>query len=378
MTTDEQSQASIRSQLAGGRELLVIKVGSSLLIDQQGRLREHWIDTLTGRLVARGGPVVVVSSGAIALGRDALGLSGRPRILAQAQAAAAVGQIHLARCWAEAFTRHGGRAAQVLLSLWDLEHRPRYLNARATMEMLLEKGIVPVINENDTVATEEIRFGDNDGLAARVAQLLGARLLLLLSDVDGLYTADPLTDSGARHIARVDEINEEIEALAGPTRSDGVGTGGMASKLAAARIATEAGAHVVLGSGLTDDPMGELSGDAPATVFIARSRPMAARKQWLKSLQQPAGSLELDAGALAALKNGSSLLAVGVQAVHGDFSRGDLVELVGPNGPCGQGLSGYRSEQARRIVGLNSNRIAEVLDEAGRGPMVHRDDLVLF
>ncbi len=378
MTTDEQSQASIRSQLAGGRELLVIKVGSSLLIDQQGRLRERWIDTLTGRLVARGGPVVVVSSGAIALGRDALGLSGRPRILAQAQAAAAVGQIHLARCWAEAFTRHGGRAAQVLLSLWDLEHRPRYLNARATMEMLLEKGIVPVINENDTVATEEIRFGDNDGLAARVAQLLGARLLLLLSDVDGLYTADPLTDSGARHIARVDEINEEIEALAGPTRSDGVGTGGMASKLAAARIATEAGAHVVLGSGLTDDPMGELSGDAPATVFIARSRPMAARKQWLKSLQQPAGSLELDAGALAALKNGSSLLAVGVQAVHGDFSRGDLVELVGPNGPCGQGLSGYRSEQARRIVGLNSNRIAEVLDEAGRGPMVHRDDLVLF
>jgi len=358
--------------------LLVVKVGSSLLIDQQGALREDWIDTLTGRLVARRGPSVVVSSGAIALGRDALGLAGRPRILAQAQAAAAVGQIHLARCWAAAFTRHGGRAAQILLSLWDLEHRPRYLNARATMEMLLDHGIVPVVNENDTVATEEIRFGDNDGLAARVAQLLGARLLLLLSDVEGLYTADPLTDSGARHIARVDEINEEIEALAAPPRSDGVGTGGMASKLKAARIATEAGAHVLLGSGLTDDPMGELSGGAPATLFVARSRPMAARKQWLKSLQQPAGKLELDAGALAALQAGSSLLAVGVQAVHGDFARGDLVELVGPHGPCGQGLSGYRSEQARRIAGLSSDRIAEVLEEAGRGPMVHRDDLVLF
>ena len=378
MTNEEASHASIRSRLADGRDLLVVKVGSSLLNDCQGRLREGWIDTLVERLVARGGPTVVVSSGAVALGREAIGLAGRPRVLAQAQAAAAVGQIHLARSWAEAFARHGGTAAQVLLTLGDLEHRPRYLNARATLEMLLERAVVPIVNENDTVATEEIRFGDNDGLAARVAQLLGARLLLLLSDVDGLYTADPQTHADARRIDRVESIGKDIEALAGAPRSDGVGTGGMISKLRAARIATEAGTHVVLASGLADDPVGDLLAEAPATLFLARSRPMAARKQWLRTLQQPAGRLDIDAGALAALQSGSSLLAVGVQAVHGEFGRGDLVTLVGPDGPCGQGLCGYRSEQARCIVGLSSDRIAEVLDEAGRGPMVHRDDLVLF
>ncbi|QOC21343.1 glutamate 5-kinase [Wenzhouxiangella sp. AB-CW3] len=378
MSGERSPASAMRAQLQSGRELLVVKVGSSLLIDRRGRLRKSWIYTLVSRLVARGGPAIVVSSGAIALGREALGLAGRPRILAQAQAAAAVGQIHLARSWAEAFARHGGTAAQVLLTLGDLEHRPRYLNARATLEMLLERGIVPIVNENDTVATEEIRFGDNDGLAARVAQLLGARLLLLLSDVDGLYTADPTTSPDARRIDRVESINEDIEALAGAPRSDGVGTGGMISKLRAARIATEAGAHVLLASGLPDDPLGGLIEEAPATLLVAGSRPKAARKQWLRTLQQPAGRLDIDAGALAALQSGSSLLAVGVQAVHGEFGRGDLVTLVGPDGPCGQGLCGYRSEQARCIVGLSSDRIAEVLDEAGRGPLVHRDDLVLF
>ena len=374
----DATESAIRSGLLEGRDLLVVKVGSSLLIDDAGQQRIDWIEKLVGRLVARGGPVVVVSSGAIALGRDALGLSGRPRLLAQAQAAAAVGQIHLARTWAEAFAHHGGKAAQVLLSVGDLEDRPRYLNARATMEMLLQYGIVPVVNENDTVATEEIRFGDNDCLAARVAQALGASTLLLLSDVDGLYTSDPLTDPDARHIGRVESIDSEVEALAGQPRFDGVGTGGMASKLRAARIATEAGIHVLLGSGLSEDPFNDLAEGMPATLFRARSRPMAARKQWLKSLQQPTGELAIDAGALAALQSGSSLLAVGVQAVRGEFQRGDLVRLVGPQGPCGQGLCAYRSEQADKIVGLSSDQIADILEEAGRGPMIHRDDLVLY
>lgn len=378
MNRSVTAESALRARLVQGDDLLVVKVGSSLLMDSAGRQRTDWIDRLVARLVKRGGPVVVVSSGAIALGRDALGLSGRPRILAEAQAAAAVGQIHLARTWAEAFVRHGGKAAQVLLSVGDLEDRPRYLNARATLDMLLERGIVPVVNENDTVATEEIRFGDNDRLAARVAQALGAGLLLLLSDVDGLYTADPLTEPDARHIGQVTSIDREIEALAGKPRFDGVGTGGMISKIRAARIATEAGVPVLLGSGLADDPLADLARGAPATVFRAVSRPMAARKRWLKSLQQPAGELEIDAGALAALRSGSSLLAVGVRAVRGEFQRGDLVRLVGPHGPCGQGLCAYRSEQARRIIGLNTGQIAEALEGAGRGPMIHRDDLVLF
>ena len=378
VNTNQDQDATIRALLGNGNELLVVKVGSSLLIDRHGQLRKQWMDNLVNRLVTRAGPVVVVSSGAIALGRSAIGLEGRPRLLAQAQAAAAVGQIHLARAWAEEFSRHGGTAAQVLLSLGDLEQRPRYLNARATMETLLECGIVPVVNENDTVATEEIRFGDNDRLAARVAQLLGASSLLLLSDVDGLYTADPISDPTASHIERVDAITPDIEALAGAPRPDGVGTGGMQSKLQAARIATEAGVDVCLASGLAEDPLGELMTGARATLFKARSRPMAARKQWLKALQQPAGELEIDSGALAALKTGASLLAVGVREVRGDFQRGDLIRLIGPDGPCGQGLCGYPAEQARRITGLNSGEIAERLGEAGRGPVIHRDDLVLF
>ncbi len=372
------SQVSDRSQLIEGRDLLVVKVGSSLLIDDDGRLRTGWMERLAQRLLNRSGPAVIVSSGAIALGRKAIGLEERPRLLAQAQAAAAVGQIHLARAWSEAFARHGGIAAQVLLSLGDLEARRRYLNARATLETLIEHGIVPVVNENDTVATEEIRFGDNDRLAARVAQLLGAHGLLLLSDVDGLYNADPVRNPDAHRISVVDTITADIEALAGQPRFDGVGTGGMISKLKAARIATEAGTTVMLGSGLGEDPLGELIHGATATIFKARSNPVAARKQWLKSLQHPAGELDIDSGAMKALASGSSLLAVGVRAVRGQFQRGDLVRLVGPNGPCGQGLCGYPAEQARQITGLNSQQIAEVLGEAGRGPVVHRDDLVLF
>ncbi len=361
-----------------GSGLLVVKIGSSLLVDSRGQLRRRWMDTLCRRLAERAGEVVVVSSGAIAMGRRALGLARRPRSLAEAQAAAAVGQIHLAGAWSEVWAQQDRTAAQVLLTLGDLEQRPRYLNARATLEMLIARRIVPVVNENDTVATEEIRFGDNDRLAARVAQLLGAQQLLLLSDVDGLYTADPALDPAARRIGRVDSLTPEIEALAGGTGPAGLGTGGMASKLAAVRIAVEAGVGVILASGHEDDPIGAVQAGGPSTWFPAATRPLAARKRWLRGLQHPCGELVLDGGALQAVRSGGSLLAVGVRAVRGCFRRGDLVGLTGPHGACGQGLSAYDSDDAGRIAGLDSARIAEVLDQAGRGPMVHRDDLVLF
>lgn len=364
-------------RLQGGG-LLVVKVGSSLLIDERGKLRRAWMESMVARLARRSGPVVVVSSGAIALGRGALGLDGRPRLLAQAQAAAAVGQIHLAAAWSECWHAESRVAAQVLLTLGDLEQRRRYLNARATLETLIERGIVPVVNENDTVATEEIRFGDNDRLAARVAQLLGADLLLLLSDVDGLYTADPASDASARHIAEVETITPDIEALAGGTGGRGVGTGGMTSKLQAARIATEAGIPVMLASGLGDDPLGDLESGANATQFLAHGQPMASRKQWLRGLQKPAGRLQLDAGAVDALRSGASLLAVGVVAVRGEFERGDLVSLESETGVVGQGLCAYSAANVRLIAGRNSEQVARALDNASRGPVVHRNDLVLF
>jgi glutamate 5-kinase len=360
------------------RSLVVVKIGSSLLIDGNGQARRPWMQALAAQLSVIDCPVVIVSSGAIALGRGALGLSGRPRHLAEAQAAAAIGQIGLARAWSETWAEYDRRAAQVLLTLGDLQQRPRYLNARATLETLLDNRIVPIVNENDTVATEEIRFGDNDRLAARVAQLLGADVLLLLSDVDGLYTADPAANPGARRLDRVDRIDADIEALAGSADRHGLGTGGMASKLAAARIATDAGIPVLLSSGHHANPIKRLLDGGPATLFSARTRPMAARKQWLRGLQHPAGRLHLDPGALSALRDGSSLLAVGVTVVEGEFNRGDLVDIAGPDGLSGQGLSSYGAEEARRIVGLKTDQIAEVLAEAGRGPMIHRDDLVLF
>lgn len=371
-----ESSAGNKGLDPGG--LLVVKIGSSLLVDRDGCLRREWMARLCRRLALHLGGVVLVSSGAIALGRGALGLPGRPRSLAEAQAAAAIGQIHLAQAWAQAWAEQGRTAAQILLTLGDLEQRPRYLNARATLETLIERGIVPVINENDTVATEEIRFGDNDRLAARVAQLIAARQLLLLSDVDGLYTADPATDSQARHIDRVERITPAIRALAGQTRPTGLGTGGMASKLAAAEIAMEAGIGVLLASGQGDDPIGDLQAGANRTEFLPSARPKAARKQWLRGLQNPVGELQVDQGAVQAVRRGSSLLAVGVVAVSGQFSRGDLVRLVGPDGSCGQGLCAYGSSDAERIAGLDSERMGEVLNQASRGPMVHRDDLVVF
>lgn len=376
--TDPVDASASAASLLAASPLSVVKIGSSLLVGRDGRLRRGWMPRLAGRLNQLPGAVVLVSSGAIAMGRGAIGLERRPRSLAEAQAAAAVGQIHLAGAWTQAWAKQKRSAAQILLTLGDLEQRPRYLNARATLEMLIERAVVPVVNENDTVATEEIRFGDNDRLAARVAQLVGARLLVLLSDVDGLYSADPAVDPEARHIPLVDRLTPEIQALAGAAGAAGLGTGGMRSKLDAARIATDAGAEVVLTSGLAQDPIGDLLDGGPATVFRAGIKPLAARKRWLRGLQEPRGELRLDAGAVAAVKGGASLLAVGVREVRGAFGRGDLVRLVGPDGVCGQGLCAYESNEAGRITGLASERIADVLAEAGRGPMVHRDDLVLF
>ncbi|MEN1727358.1 MAG: glutamate 5-kinase [Pseudomonadota bacterium] len=356
---------------------LVVKIGSSLLINDDGRPREHWMANLTQRLSSREGPIVLVSSGAIALGRSALDLESRPSLLAQAQAAAAVGQIHLAEAWSRAWQAQDRVAAQILLTLGDLEQRRRYLNARATLETLLERGIVPVVNENDTVATEEIRFGDNDRLAARVAQLLGAEGLILLSDVNGLYDRDPGHHYDAQHIPLVDMITPEIEAMAGASASTDVGTGGMVSKLAAARIATAGGVPVWLASGLSDDPIQALIDGGRHTEFAASVRPLAQRKQWLSGLQQVAGTLLIDSGAAKALHSGASLLAVGLNGVFGEFERGDVVLIEDERGVIGKGLSAYSAEDASRIAGCKSKEIEQRLGGVSRGAVIHRDDIVL-
>jgi len=367
-----------RRCLVDGSGPLVVKIGSSILIGEDGAARVEFMHRLAGALASRPGPVVVVSSGAIALGRMTLGMQARPTSLAEAQATAAVGQIQLAQCWAQSWAAHRRIAAQVLLTLGDLEDRARYLNARDTIETLLARNVVPVINENDTVATGEIRFGDNDRLAARVAQLVGAEMLLLLSDVDGLYDADPETSPGAKLIPTVEVIDADIERLAGSAGSTGFGTGGMVSKLAAARIATAAGCPVLLTSGLGDsNPIQRYLECGRGTVFQAVSQPAVRRKQWLRSLQQHEGVLQLDAGACRALEQGASLLAIGITGVEGRFQRGALVALIGPEGPIGQGLSGYDSKDLDRIKGIRSDRFPSILGYSGRGAAIHRDDLVL-
>lgn len=365
--------------LLHGHGPLVIKIGSSILIDGAGGPRRAWMDSLVAVLARRPGPIVIVSSGAIGLGRRGIGLSGRPATLAEAQAAAAIGQIELARTWAEVGSKHGLTAAQVLLTLEDLENRGRYLNARNTFEILLERGMVPIVNENDTVATSEIRFGDNDRLAARTAQLVGAELLVLLSDVDGLYDADPSSNPRAERIAEVEAIDASIENLAGAASSTGFGTGGMVSKIAAARIATRAGCPVLLCSGLgDDDPFEPVNNGTAGTWFHAVDRPLMQRKQWLRGLQLHDGAVMIDAGAADALQQGASLLARGVMGVSGHFGRGAPIRIQGPDGPIGQGLSGYSAEEIESIRGKHSDDIEDILGHAGRGAVVHRDDLVLY
>ncbi|MEX2499006.1 MAG: glutamate 5-kinase [Wenzhouxiangellaceae bacterium] len=371
--------AALRDFLLQGTAPLVVKIGSSLLIGGDGHPRREWMSGLARQLASRPGPVVIVSSGAIALGRSALGIAGRPSSLAEAQAAAAVGQIRLARTWADVWAESARDAAQLLLTLDDLEDRGRFLNARNTIEMLLERGVVPVVNENDTVATGEIRFGDNDRLGARVSLLAGAGLFLLLSDVDGLFDADPGKVPGAKLISDVPVIDAGIEALAGAAGATGFGTGGMVSKLAAARIATSGGCPVLLANGSGDsEPIARFCETGTGTCFHAAEKPLVRRKQWLRSLQQSAGTLHLDDGAAAALGRGASLLASGIRRVDGDFRRGDLVELRAKSGAIGQGLCGYDALEAARILGRQSSEFDTLLGYAGRGPMVHRDDLVLF
>jgi glutamate 5-kinase len=359
---------------------VVVKIGSALLVDDAtGRIRRTWLEALAddvARCRARGQQVVIVSSGAIAAGREHLGLVGRPLRLEEKQAAAATGQIRLAHAYQEALARHDVTVAQILLSLGDTEARRRHLNARATILTLLGLGAVPVINENDTVATNEIRFGDNDRLGARVAQMISADTLVLLSDIDGLYTADPRRDDGARHIAEVTQMTSEIEAMAGAA-PPGYSSGGMVTKLAAARIAMDAGCRMAIARGTGLHPLAALDDGAPATWFVPSAEPLTARKRWIAGALAPVGTLAIDAGAAAALARGKSLLPAGVRAVEGDFGRGDPVAVVDLDGrPVAKGLSAYSAADARRIAGHRTEEIEDLLGWRGRTAMIHRDDLV--
>ncbi len=360
---------------------VVIKVGSALLVDgSSGRLNHAWLATLAediGFLRARGQEVVLVSSGAIALGRRALKLpSGRLK-LDESQAAAAVGQINLAHAWKEVLEPHGSPVAQILLTFGDTEQRRRYLNARNTVGTLLRLGSVPVINENDTVATAEIRYGDNDRLAARVAQMISADCLVLLSDIDGLYTADPTRDATAQFIPEVRAITPDIERMAGGASSD-VGSGGMATKIAAAKIAIGAGCHMSVSLGRDAHPVRRLEEGARCTWFYPSANPITVRKQWIAGSLQPAGEVVLDAGAVAALRGGASLLPAGVRKVSGRFDRGDALIVRGPDGAeVARGLSAYSSSDAERIRGRKSAEIEVLLGFRGRDELIHRDDLVI-
>jgi len=360
---------------------LVVKVGSALLIGDDGHVHRGWLKGLAqdiAKLNADGHEVLIVSSGAIAIGSTVLGLNKRRARLEDLQAAAAAGQVQLVHAYQEALGAHGIVAAQVLLTPGDTENRRRFLNARGTLGKLVEHSVIPIINENDTVATDEIRYGDNDRLAARVAQLVMADALILLSDIDGLYTADPGKDSNAKHIAEVRSITDEIQSMAGVTRSD-IGSGGMATKVQAARIATHAGCSTVITSGAIDRPLEALAAGGKCTVFRAEGSPAAARKQWLAGVLEVRGELRLDDGAATALNNGNSLLPVGVVEVVGNFRRGDVVTIVDASGnEIGRGLAEYSDDEARRLVGCQSEHIEEQLGYRGRSVMVHRDELVLF
>jgi glutamate 5-kinase len=321
--------------------------------------------------------VLIVSSGAIAVGRHHLGLTGRNLKLEEKQAAAATGQIRLAHAYQEALATHGITVAQILLTPEDTEERRRHLNARATLEQLLALGALPVINENDTVATAEIRFGDNDRLAARVAQMISADTLVLLSDIDGLYTSDPRRDPAARHIPEVRELTPEIEAMAGAAPA-GFSSGGMVTKLAAARIAMGAGCRLVIARGDTLAPLAAIEQGATATWFIPSAEPRTARKRWIAGALNPMGALIVDDGAAAALRRGTSLLPAGVVAIEGRFERGDAVRVLTRSGrEVARGLSAYSSADARGIAGHKSGEIEAILGYRGRDEMIHRDDLVV-
>lgn len=365
---------------------LVVKIGSALLVDGETRqIRRAWLDALADDVAAcrrRGQEVVIVTSGAVACGREHLGLVGRALKLEEKQAAAATGQIRLAHAYQETLARHDVTVAQVLVTLEDTEERRRHLNARNTIDTLLKLGAVPVINENDTVATAEIRFGDNDRLAARVAQMVSADTLVLLSDIDGLYTADPRKDPDARHIPTVRELTPEIEGMAGEP-PPGYSSGGMVTKIAAARVALSAGCRMVIAKGKRMNPLAALErrpedGGALCTWFLPSAEPTSARKAWIAGHVNATGVLVVDDGAMRALSHGASLLPAGVTAVQGDFDRGDVVIVRTQEGrEVARGLVAYSADDARKILRHKSTEIPEILGYQGRDEMIHRDDLVV-
>jgi glutamate 5-kinase len=360
---------------------IVVKVGSSLLVDSSASgLKREWLASLASDIAGLHKDkcdVLVVSSGAIALGRAVLKLPAGALKLEDSQAAAAVGQIALARAWSEALGGHGLTAGQVLVTLGDTEERRRYLNARSTIAKLLEWKSVPVINENDTVATTEIRYGDNDRLAARVATMVSAELLVLLSDVDGLYDRPPEAGSGARLVPVVTRITPEIEAMAGASGSE-FARGGMLTKIEAGKIATTAGTHMVIASGRVQHPLRTIGDGASCTWFLTPANPVTARKKWIAGSLEPRGALVIDAGAVKALRGGKSLLPAGVIKVEGGFGRGDAVVVRGPDGhEVGRGLVAYDAEDAEKIKGRSSGDVLLILGYTGRTEMIHRDDLVL-
>lgn len=359
---------------------IVIKIGSALLVDRStGTLRADWLASLAqdvAWLKGQGIDVVLVSSGSIALGRGVLGLGLGDLALEQSQAAAAVGQIRLARAYEEVLAPHSITTAQILVTLEDSANRRRYLNSRATLETLLGFGAVPIVNENDTVATDEIRFGDNDRLAAQIAVTVGADQLILLSDVDGFYTANPAQDPTATRFDVVDRITPQIEAMAGDAGS-GLSKGGMKTKLMAAKTAVSAGCAMAITDGFVLRPLTALAQGANATWFTAQTDPQAARKSWIKAMK-PRGTVTLDAGAVAALERGKSLLPAGVTAVVGSFERGDAISLLGPDGlGIGSGLSRYSASETTLIKGRQSGEIEALLGYPGRAALIHRDDMAL-
>jgi len=359
---------------------LVVKIGSALLVGEGGEVHRAWLESLCDDLAearARGVEVAVVTSGAIAIGRRHLKLPPKALRLDEKQAAAATGQIRLAHAWQETLAHHEITVAQVLLTIDDTENRRRWVNARNTLETLMRLGAVPVINENDTVATQEIRYGDNDRLAARVAQMIAADTLVLFSDIDGLYTADPRRDSGARFIAEVREITPEIEAAAGDPIS-GVGSGGMVTKLQAARIALAAGCRMAVAPGAPLHPLRAIERGGRCTWFLPQQEPLTARKQWISGAVSPQGTLVVDQGARRALAKGGSLLPAGVKSVEGEFQKGDTVLVRDEQGQVvARGLTAYSAEDAKRIIGRKSGEFESLLGYRGRDELIHRDDLVL-
>lgn len=365
----------------GELKRLVVKLGSALLVDATGRFDRNAIERMAAEIVALredGHEILIVSSGAVAIGCHVLRINKPRARLDELQAAAAAGQVQLVQAWQEALGVHGVQAAQILLTPDDTENRRRFLNAKGTLHTLMEHRVIPVINENDTVATDELRYGDNDRLAARVAQMVMADGLVLLSDVDGLYTSDPRACASAEHVPLVRSMTDDVLAMAGRSGSE-LGSGGMMTKLLAAKIATHAGCATVVASGRQDKPLRALLAGCKCTVFLPEGTPTAARKQWLAGILEVRGKLRVDAGAAIALANGSSLLPVGLIEVIGSFRRGDVVSLLDDDDKeLGRGLATYASEETHAIIGCRSDDIDSRLGYRGRSVVVHRDDLVLF